>query len=220
MLKVPRIRDVLQRFRHPQPLDDRQRRWSEDRARFLQLTFDFLRSRAQGDYYEFGSHTATTIRQALTEAHRHDMDHMEFYAFDSFEGFPEEAEPDIRPGRGSRRGRMATGEEEFLSLVRKHGLYLDRIHTVKGFYSETLTHELQAELLKKSRIAFAFVDCVLYESARDVLRFIDPLLHKGSVLYLDDFYTFQGDPERGEQRALAEFQEYSSHRLNPHLSVS
>ena len=115
---------------------------------------------------------------------------------------------------------MATGEEEFLSLVRKHGLYLDRVNTVKGFYGETLTHELQAELLKKSRIAFAFVDCVLYESARDVIRFIDPLLQKGSVLYLDDSYTFQGDPERGEQRALAEFQEYSSHRLNPHLSVS
>lgn len=78
MLKMPRIRDVLQRFRHPQPLDDRQRRWSEDRARFLQITFDFLRSRAQGDYYEFGSHTVTTFRRALTEAHRHDMDHMEF----------------------------------------------------------------------------------------------------------------------------------------------
>jgi len=198
--------------------DDRQR-GIEARGRFLQLTFDFLRNGAQGDYYEFGCHTATTFRQALTEAHRHGVDHMEFYAFDSFEGFPEEGEVDTRPGQGSRRGTMATSEESFLSMVRQHGLYLDRIHTVKGFYSESLTPKLQAELMGKSRIALAFVDCVFYESARDVLRFIDPLLQKGSVLYLDDFYTFRGDPERGEQRALAEFQAYSSHRLNPHLSV-
>jgi hypothetical protein len=154
-------------FSPPQPPDDRQPRWSEDRARFLQRPCDFLGSRTQGNYYEFGSHTATTFHQALTEAHRYGAGQMEFYSFDSFEGFPEEAEPDTRSGRGSRRGRMATSEKEFLSLVREHSLYLDRVHTVKGFYSGTLIHELQAELLEKSRIAFAFVDCVLYESARD-----------------------------------------------------
>jgi len=193
------------------------------RQEFFYQTFDFLvENQVSGDYLEFGCHKAMTFRMALKEAARRGLEDMSFHAFDSFEGLPELSGLDALQAHSSgwRRGALSTSEETFLDLVRQEGVYLDRISTVKGFYEHSLTDALRDELGSRLRIALAFIDCDLYESTASVLRFIEPMLQRGSVVYFDDYFQFRGDPNYGEQKAFGEFAERSRWKFNPHLQVS
>jgi len=120
-----------------------------------------------------------------------------------------------------RKGALLTAEEEFLKLVEDHGLYLDRVKTVQGFYSDSLNGELQESILKKGvRPALVTVDCDLYESAVPVFDFIDPLLQDGTVVYVDDLFAgYKGSPNHGVSRAFLEFQRKSQWRFVRHLDV-
>lgn len=191
-----------------------------ERQRLIWQTFDYLKeNQVYGDYHEYGCHKAMTFRMALADADRKDIEWMKFYAFDSFEGLPEPSGID-RFHLNWKRGALTTSESQFMKLVKKQGKLVDRVETVKGFYNQSLTSVLQKSFLEKNqKVAFAFIDCDLYESTVDVLKFIDPLLQPGSVIYFDDFYHFQGDPARGEQKAMREWLEKSKWLLNPHLQA-
>ena len=112
---------------------------------------------------------------ALTEARRHNLDTMKFWAFDSFEGLPD---PTTETSVSKwTRGTLSTSESQFLAHVKTHGIYVDRVQTTKGFYSDSLTRELQERFLaEEAKIALVTVDCDLYESAVPVFDFIEPLL--------------------------------------------
>lgn len=187
---------------------------------FYVQAFDFLtENRVEGDYHEYGCHRARTFRMALTEARRHNLERMKFFAFDSFEGLPEvESAPDVGAWK---KGALCTSEEEFLQLIRQHGIYVDRCRRVKGFYQETLTDELRRKFMaNEARIALVCVDCDLYESAVHVFRFIEPLLQEGSLVYVDDMFSgYRGSPEKGVARAFREFAARSRFGLVEHLQV-
>lgn len=187
---------------------------------FYCQAFDFIAdNRIDGDYLEFGCHRVRTFRMALTEARRHNLDSMQFLAFDSFAGLPEVETKTSVPIW--KKGVLATSEQEFMRLVTEHGIYLDKVSTYPGFYNESLTPELQKQLLAKQRkAAFICVDCDLYESAVPVWKFIDGLLQEGSVLYVDDYYVgYKGSPLHGVAKSFAEYQETTSWRFEPHLSI-
>jgi len=187
---------------------------------FFRRIFDFLHeNEIRGDYHEYGCHRGRTFRMALTEARRHGLGEMKFWAFDSFEGLPE-------PGSATSvskwtQGALTTSEAEFKALIRSHGIYTDRVHTMKGFYADTLTSELQSRMLaNESKIALVTVDCDLYESAVPVLDFIEPMLQDGSVIYMDDLFVGnKGNPGRGVARAFLELQRRSRWRFVRHLDV-
>jgi hypothetical protein len=191
-----------------------------EKARFFVQTFDFLTdNRISGDYHEFGCHRVRTFRMALSEARRHNLSKMKFFAFDSFEGLPPHAQD--HNVEIWQRGALATSEQDFKDIVSRHGLYVDRIQTVKGFYGETLTTELQRKFLEEeNKIALATIDCDLYESAVPVFQFIEPLLQEGSVLYIDDLFAgYKGSPLKGVARAFREFRQRSRFRFVKHLDV-
>jgi len=61
-----------------------------EKALFFRRAFDFVTdNRVRGDYHEYGCHRCRTFRMALTEARRHNLLDMKFFAFDSFEGLPD-----------------------------------------------------------------------------------------------------------------------------------
>lgn len=181
---------------------------------------DFIaENRVRGDYHEYGCHRCRTFRMALTEARRHNLDDMKFFAFDSFEGLPEvESGPSVDIWK---KGALTTSEAEFRRMVDDHGIYADRVVTVKGFYNETLTKELQARFLEReNKIALVTVDCDLYESAVPVFAFIEPLLQEGSLIYVDDLFCgYRGSPAKGVARAFVEFQRKSRFKFQPHMNV-
>jgi hypothetical protein len=191
-----------------------------EKALFYRRTFDFLTdNRIHGDYLEFGCHRCRTFRMALTEARRHNLANMEFHAFDSFEGLPEPtSETSVEIWK---RGALTTSEAAFMGMVNAHGIYVDRVKTIKGYYADSLTKARQAEYVKSARKAILVnVDCDLYESAVPVFDFIDPLLQEGAVIYVDDLFAgYKGNPHKGVARAFLEWQGRSRWKLARHLDV-
>jgi Macrocin-O-methyltransferase (TylF) len=191
-----------------------------EKARFFQKTFDFLTdNRIHGDYHEYGCHRCRTFRMVLTEARRHAVPDMKFFAFDSFEGLPEPtSDASIETWQ---RGALTTSEDTFRAMVENHGIYVDRVKTVKGFYSESLTGVRRQHFMdEESKIALVNVDCDLYESAVPVFEFIDPLLQEGSVIYIDDLFTgYRGSPMKGVARAFLEYQQKTRWRFVRHLEI-
>jgi len=187
---------------------------------FFRRVFDFLNdNEIRGDYHEFGCHRVRTLRMALTEARRHQLGDMKFWAFDSFAGLPD---PTSAPSVGIwKQGALTTSEETLLDLVRRHGVYVDRVHTVPGFYADSLTPELRRRFAAaEAPIALATIDCDLYESAVPVFDFIDPLLQPGSALYIDDLFAgYRGAPTAGVARAFLEYQQRSAWKFVRHLDV-
>jgi len=191
-----------------------------EKALFYRRTFDFLTdNRVHGDYYEYGCHRCRTFRMALTEARRHNLDEMKFHAFDSYEGLPEpttDTSVEIW-----KKGVLTTTEKEFMEMVEKHGIYVDNVTTIKGYYSDSLSNELKHEYLDKhNKIALVNIDCDLYESAVPVFEFIEPLLQEGSVIYIDDMFAgYKGVPTKGVAKAFLEFQKKSRWSFMRHLDI-
>ena len=175
---------------------------AQERARFFRLAFDYLTdSGVVGDYHEFGCHRARTFRMALTEARRHNLDDMRFVAYDSFAGLPEKSVNDGDDPKWTP-GALTTTEEEFRRLIDEHDIYVDRVHICAGFYSETLTPANWLSI-PETKIAFANIDCDLYQSAADVLAYIEPHLAEGAVVYFDDWYAGnKGDTRKGVAKAF------------------
>jgi hypothetical protein len=189
--------------------------------RFYVNIYDFIKdNRVAGDYWEFGCHRVRTFRMSLSEAKRHALDDMRFYAFDSFAGLPPTtSNPSVDIWH--QPGVLTTTEETFLGHVRDHGIYVDKVKTIKGFYDQSLTPALGEQLKSAgSKIALACIDCDLYESAKPVFAFIEPFLQEGSVLYIDDLWAgYKGNPEKGVSRAFVEFQRASKFKFVPHMTV-
>jgi len=154
-----------------------------------------------GAYLEFGCFGAHTMRFAWNAFGHFGWD---FYAFDSFEGLPEITAIDKQ--EIWQKGKLAMGEREFRKLVTSAGMPNDRLRTIKGFYSDSLTPRLEASILPR-KAAVIYIDCDLYESAVNVLKWIRPFLQQGTILAFDDWDAFLADPDKGERRAWREFLE-------------
>ncbi len=171
--------------------------------------FCFLNRPINGYYMEFGCCSAWTFRKAY-DVFSPIFPFWHFVGFDSFEGFPEIAEIDKQ--EIWQKGKDAMSEADFLQTVKDHGIPHEKFSTVKGFYSQSLTSSLQTKLLP-TKAAVVYIDCDLYESTRDVFRFLPPFLQEGTVLIFDEWNAYLANDERGERRAFREFQ-----AQNPSLS--
>lgn len=189
---------------------------------FFVNAFDFLTDngiigsagvlREPGAYYEFGCHRARTFRMALTEARKHNLDDMLFYAFDSFEGLPTAA-PTAMGARWAP-GALKTSQAEFRALIDRHGIYVDRVHLVPGFFDKLPT---PADFPPASLVT---VDCDLGESAVPVFEFIAPLIREGTIVYVDDWFSgYRGNPLKGIARAFHVFSIHGGWGFQPHMNV-
>jgi O-methyltransferase len=137
-----------------------------------------------------------------------------YFAFDSFQGLPDLHEMDLGHSR-FRKGRYDFSETNFISnVISKTSLQKDRLKTIPGFYNDSLSSELYKKL-DLQQAAIIMIDCDLYSSTKEVLKFITPLVVDGSILIFDDWYAYKGSPFKGERRATAEWLE-----INPHITLS
>ncbi|MBT4007621.1 MAG: hypothetical protein HOI52_00120 [Rhodospirillales bacterium] len=162
-----------------------------------------------GDYYEFGCCGAGSMRMALAKSLKWHIKDMDFYAFDSFQGFP-------------TTGELTITEEDFIASIHNQGIKADRVTTIPGFYDQSLTKKLQQEFLEKpNRPIFINIDCDLHESAVSVFEFIEPLVQPGTILYLDDFWrTFSDGLNFGTALAFNEYcEKYPRLKFYPFMRV-
>ena len=166
----------------------------------------------KGDYLEFGVYNGTSFTNAYFAFRKADIQVRErwnyisgqprMFAFDSFAGLPEIKTVDINGP--FKKGDYACTESVFLDNLKNNGVDLNAVITVKGFYNETLTDMTRkTHYIEKARIIH--IDCDLYESAKQVLEFVTPLIQEGTIIIFDDWFQFHGNPDRGEACAFREW---------------
>lgn len=175
------------------------------RELMAELAVQFARdNEMRGAYLEFGVFRGSTFAQFYHLFRRHRMA-VPMYAFDSFAGLPPPAGVDARPGFDQFRGGQFTcGEAEFVRALASRWVPRSAYTVVPGFYAATLGDDTRRRLAIPPAM-IVWVDCVLYESVRQVLPFMEPLLQDGTLVIFNDYYRFKGSPDLGERRAFDEF---------------
>jgi hypothetical protein len=173
--------------------------WENDDRRdfFKHAMIALWANRISGDYVEFGCFEAQTFRMAYQESRGVNYT-PQLWAFDSFEGFPpsENEHPAWTPGR------LAMSQDNFVAVLDEHQIPRDQYTMVKGFYRDTLFTSAAENYCRN--ISMAYVDCDMYESTVDVLKFLRPRLKNGMVIVFDDYYCFWSDGVSGERVAFLE----------------
>jgi len=186
--------------------------WYES-ARMIETAFGFaLNNGVVGDYLEFGVYQGRTFTDACDAARRYGMTDMRFHAFDSFQGLPEPGVDDR--GGGFTGGQFSCAREKFEAFLRRRKVDMSRVSIHEGMFDETLAEpgSLGREGIRQA--AVVWIDCDLYASTVPVLRALSDVVVDGTVLIFDDWYCFNGRPDRGEQRACAEWLD-----ANPRFSL-
>ena len=163
-----------------------------------------------GQYYEFGCYNGDSLVDVWNALRirygRRLPDYWRMVAFDSFEGLPATGKvEDLHPiaGAGSYK---SDGMARVAQRLAAAGCGADRLRLVKGFYEESLTEGLRDELLAQGmHPSLVNIDCDYYSSTKTVLEWIEPLLLDGTVVYFDDILFYNGNPHKGELKAIDEF---------------
>jgi hypothetical protein len=122
------------------------------------------------------------------------------WGFDSFEGLPELTAADLDCWEA---GQYAADYQSVRTRLKAHERPWLRL--VKGWFKDTLP---TPEVRRMGPVAYARVDCDLYEPAVEALDFLSTRLVDGAVLVFDD-WTY--DLDKGETRAFSEWIERVPH---------
>ena len=217
--------------------------WIENNQRFRQSQkFEFYRnamdfiigSHIAGSYFEFGTHRARTFTMVmgLDDFYASNMGATaggltpksgggfmdKYFAFDSFEGWP--SSEGITSDPQFKAGAAKTEADEFLDLLVSYGQSTERVELIKGFYEKSLTNTLAARFkIESVKASLITIDCNLYESYKSVFAWVDQFLQPGTVLYIDDFNLFKGQPTQGSRLAFSEYKEQTTWKFEPFLPV-
>lgn len=172
---------------------------------FLKAWHYISRARIQGDYLEFGVFEGQGFKLALQAASKflkpRQPDSPRFFAFDSFEGLPD---LDVqRDGNVYEKGEYSAGRKTFEKACARAGKPWE-IHVIPGFFEDSLTPELLTRH-RMAQAAFVVIDCDVYPSTLQALRFVSSLLHTGTVLFFDDWFFSGGDLTLGEPGACLDW---------------
>lgn len=177
-----------------------------------------------GDYYEFGVFRGQNLAAAVkefdrqaarrlsagpslgdsdrsTEVRRALVQNIKFHAFDSFLGLPRLEAADSGSEDFSA-GQFECSKDDFLRNLKAFGVDLNRVHVHEGWFSDVLE---RTELLHYPPASIIWLDCDLYSSARDALNICSSILQDGTIIVIDDWFSYKGSKYRGVQRAFYEW---------------
>jgi len=162
----------------------------------LRLLADCKGNNVPGIIAEFGVFKGTWINILNGMLDKLNWDR-QLWGFDSFEGLskPHSTYDSTFWQEGSFKASLEEVRANVLADDRP------RIKLVKGFFSESLSG---AEAQSVEAVAYARIDCDLYEPTVDCLNYLSTRLSHGSVLVFDDWTYFLGG---GETKAFAEWVE-------------
>ena len=191
-----------------------------DKHNFYINAFDFISdNKIYGDYHEFGCHRCRTFRMAMLEAARHFLNEMNFYAYDSFQGMPQDNNSDAFDQRWNA-GMLSTSKEKFRRLIKESGFNEEKVFTIEGFYDETLQNLNFEKMLGGKKASLVAIDCDLYESAVPIFDVLDQLLQEGTIIYIDDYFTgYKGNPKKGVSKAMKEWEKITPWLLESYRDV-
>lgn len=179
------------------------------RANLFRWIREFIEAQDMGDgyYMEFGVHNGESMIEAYRTL-RGVTNH--YYGFDSFEGLPELTGEDQKSHHltpGFYEGNYKSMQFDFVkaSIKASSRMQDDELTLTPGFFEDSLSTFKKETLKQKGVPLVVFIDCDLYSSTVEVLKFIDDLLVTGTWVLFDDYWCFRGSPNAGEQKAINEW---------------
>lgn len=160
--------------------------------------------RLDGDYLEFGVFTGSSFIAAV-RAHKAlaflgDVK-TAFYGFDSFSGFGAVTKNDKHPFYLDTV--FAVNADRVITHIQKKTRGVSA-KIIRGYFEETLANKTAPSLgILKARVIL--IDCDLKQPARLSLEFARPALQPGTIVIMDDFFSYRGDAARGVAGAYYEF---------------
>ena len=153
-----------------------------------------------GDYLEFGVFTGSSFVCALNCSKKlKNSSTINFYGFDSFEGFGELDKHDQHPFYKDLN--FKTNYENVLKRVKKSaGSRKDNVHLVKGFFNQTLNAGPEFIGIKKASIIL--IDNDTYSAAQDCFTFLSSIIQESTIIILDDAFSYKGSKQKGVYGAL------------------
>ncbi len=158
----------------------------------------------EGDYLEFGVFTGSSFVCAM-RVHRTlqflSRARTRFFGFDSFSGFGDVQDHDRHPFYLD--SFFAIDASKVIANIQRRAKGLD-VQVVQGFFEDTLKgKDATVDGVRQARIVF--IDCDLKEPARLALDYVRPTLQPGTILLMDDFFSYRGDEKKGVAGAFEEF---------------
>ncbi len=157
-----------------------------------------------GDYLEFGVFTGSAFVFS-TRTHKKMLKlgsvHTRFYGFDSFAGFGKIQSDDTHPFY--KNDTFTVDADKIVKNIEKQTAGY-QVKIVRGYFEDSLKiNTIDSLGIQKSRIVF--IDCDLKAPARLALDFVKPTLQLGTVLVMDDFFSYKGSESAGVAGAFNEF---------------
>lgn len=148
-----------------------------------------------GAFVEFGIFQGHWVKLLFDMTERAGLGDRDLWGFDSFKGLsrPHSAYDTSYWKEGTYAASRA-GVERNLDVANR-----PRIKLVEGFFAESLKGKEAARL---GDVAYARIDCDIYEPAVECLAFLSQRLSHGAILVFDDWTH---DIDYGEARAFAEW---------------
>jgi hypothetical protein len=172
-------------------------------------------------YYEFGIGRGRTMMRFLKALKLYcrlegiDPYSYSIFGFDSFEGLPaKESARDDHPGWYQRQFDYSV-EDITRRVASQLDLTKGTVRFIKGFFKDSLTAELAAELSSRPP-SIVTIDVDYYSSTKTVLEWLMRILPSGCLFYFDDLWAFYGHPEMGEIGAINEFNRAGAGYLVPY----
>ena len=155
----------------------------------------------EGDYFEFGVFTGSSFCHAIrcakaNEKYDERLGSMHFFGYDSFEGFGELQESDEH--RFYTDLNFTTNYEKVYVRV-KRVADESRFTLNKGYFEQTL----KGNHPSKSRIIF--IDSDTNSSATLALSYLKQSLQEGTIIILDDYFSYKGSRDKGVAGAFQMF---------------
>ncbi len=189
--------------------------YSSKTMAFIRVWNYLSAAKIEGDYLEFGVYEGNSFNLAMRSAEKfyvkNGAHRPHFFAFDSFEGLP-----NLHPKKDVKglfsKGEYSASQKTFLKKIRRTSRNW-KVHIIPGFYEVSLTPDIYKNYAL-SKAAFVTIDCDLYSSTKEALRFLTPILQSGTILFFDDWFSVKGDMSLGEAGACHEWLQQ-----NPWLSL-
>ena len=178
------------------------------------VAFFAREQRMRGHYLEFGVGEGRSAVAAIRAHTRENAAGLaEFFLFDSFEGLPELVGSDVG-SQNFHQGQYAFSMEQVRAKLEKRGVWDEaRVHLVPGYFEQSLA-VFDAARLGGLTASVVHIDVDLHESCRQVLEWVTPHLHQGTILMFDDWNMFDASWAHGERAATRDWL-----AANPHVNL-
>ena len=181
-----------------------------EKARVLKKVFCHLNvDGVEGDYFEFGVAHGNSMKAAeLAERHSHfnslGVKHIprNLYGFDTFENFIGGGIIDSHP---TWEGDLFNVPQK---LVQRRFKRSRNVHLFKldaNLLDQGLEEYDYSRFGIKRKAAVILFDMDLYGPTKSALTWATNLIQQGTFLIFDEFFSFGGDQDKGEARAVNEF---------------